>query len=156
MSSIFNDPNAPIGGWLRDRTPEEEDGHASVAVSKPKPDTREAVQKATAFFHKTPEGNEPDWAAMLLAANNQTEKFKIRAAREAYAEEKQFQLFQKRQDEQKAHIATVLSSPNRNKFFYEALSQNDPKTYYSVQCQRQMKSDKAVLGLGWFLKGPSK
>ena len=118
-----------------------------------KPDTRDAVQKAASQFHKAPEGGEPDWAGMLLNAKNQTEKFKIRAARDAWIEEQRFQKFQQAQDDHKTHIAEVLRTPLRNKAFYDNLKVSDPKVYYSVEAQRQMKTDKATMGLSFHLKG---
>lgn len=118
-----------------------------------KPDPRDKLTKAASQFHKAPEGGEPDWAGMLLNAKNQTEKFKIRAARDAWIEEQRFQKFQQAQDDHKTHIAEVLRTPLRNKAFYDNLKVSDPKVYYSVEAQRQMKTDKATMGLSFHLKG---
>lgn len=117
-----------------------------------KPDPRDKLTKAASQFHKAPEGGEPDWAGMLLNAKNQTEKFKIRAARDAWIEEQRFQKFQQAQDDHKTHIAEVLRTPLRNKAFYDNLKVSDPKVYYSVEAQRQMKTDKATMGLSFHLK----
>ena len=116
-------------------------------------DNRDKVTKAAERFHKAPEGSEPDWAGMLLNAKNQTEKFKIRAARDAWIEEQRFQKLQQAQEAHKQHIASVLQTPHRNKVFWDNLKVNDPKVYYSVEAQRQMKTDKATMGLRFHLKG---
>lgn len=118
-----------------------------------KPDTRDKLTKAASQFHKAPEGGEPDWAGMLLNAKNQTEKFKIRAARDAWIEEQRFQAFQQAQDAHKVHIAEVLRTPHRNKAFYDNLKVSDPKVFWSTECQRQMKTDKATMGLAFHLRG---
>lgn len=118
-----------------------------------KPDTRDKLTKAASQFHKAPEGSEPDWAGMLLNAKNQTEKFKIRAARDAWIEEQRFQKFQQAQEAHKVHIADVLRTPHRNKAFYDNLKVSDPKVFWSTECQRQMKADKATMGLAFHLRG---
>lgn len=117
------------------------------------PDTRDAVTKAAEHFHKAPDAGEPDWQGMLLRAKDQTEKFKIRSARDAWIEEQRFQKFQQAQDTHKGHIASVLQTPHRNKVFWDNLKLNDPKVYYSVEAQRQLKTDKSVMGLSFHLKG---
>lgn len=120
----------------------------------PKPtDNRDALTKAASHFHKAPDNGEPDWQAMLLNAKNGTEKFRIRAARDAYQEEVKFNQAQARQDAEAAHIASVLATPNRNKFFWENLKKTDPRTFYSVEAQRQQKADKGRMGLAFHLKG---
>lgn len=120
----------------------------------PKIDRRDKVTKDASFFHKQQgEAGEPDWAGMLLNAKDSTEKYKIRAARDAYQEEKRFNQFQQRQDVERAHIASVLATPVRNKVFWENLKRTDPRTFYSVEGQRQQKADKASMGLGFYLKG---
>jgi hypothetical protein len=124
------------------------DGAASA-----KPDTRDKLTKAASQFHKAPDGGEPDWAGMLLNAKDQTEKFKIRAARDAYNEEKRFQHFQQQQAAHQAHIAEILRTPHRNKTFYDNLKVSDPQVFWSTECQRQMKTDKATMCLSFHLKG---
>lgn len=118
-----------------------------------KPDTRDTVQKTASFFHKAPDTGEPDWQGMLLRAKDQTEKFKVRAARDAWIEEQRFQKFEAAQQAHKVHIASVLQTPHRNKVFWDNLKVNDPKVYYSVEAQRQLKTDKATMGLSFHLKG---
>lgn len=122
----------------------------------PKVDNRDALTKAAEKFHRAPDNGEPDWAAMLLAAKNGTEKMRIRLARDAYEEEVRFTQAQARQDAEAAHIASVLATPNRNKFFWENLKKTDPRTYYSVQAMRQLKADKAQMGLAFHLRGGGK
>lgn len=124
------------------------------AESTPKSDNRDALQKAAAYFHKPPEGNEPDWNGMLLNAQTMTEKFKIRAARDAYQEEQKFIHLQQVQAAEQARITEVLKSPLRNKQFYENLKQTDGRAYFSVEVQRQMKADKQQMGLAFHLKNP--
>jgi len=120
----------------------------------PTVDNRDKLTRAAEFFHKTPaNGDEPDWQAMLLNAKNGTEKFKIRAARDAYKEEVKFNQHQARQDAERAHVAEVLRTPHRNKAFYDALKINDPRAFWSTECQRQQKADKAQMGLAFHLKG---
>lgn len=123
-------------------------------VTPPKTDNRDKLTKAASHFHKQQgEAGEPDWQAMLLNAQNGTEKFRIRAARDAYEEEKKFNQHQQRQDAERAHVAAVLATPNRNKFFYDQLKVNDPRVFWSTECQRQIKTDKANMGLAFHLKG---
>lgn len=122
----------------------------------PKTDNRDPLTRAASHFHKQPDNGEPDWQAMLLNAKNGTEKFKIRAARDAYKEEVKFNQHQARQDAERAHVAEVLRTPVRNKAFYDNLKINDPRAFWSTECQRQMKTDRAQMGLAFHLKNGGK
>ncbi len=97
---------------------------------------------------------EPDWAGMLLNAKDSAEKFRIRSAREAYQAEIKWQAHLAQQTAQEARTKAVLSTPTRNKDFYANLQRNDPRVYWSTECQRQMRSDKATMGLAFHLKNP--
>ena len=124
---------------------------------KPKIDTRDRFQKNASAFHQaragSEAGGEPDWQGMLLNAKDMAEKFRIRSAREAYQEEVKFQRMNQVMQAEKARIAEVLRTPIRTKSFYADLQKNDGAAYWSVEVQRQMKADKATLGLAFHLKG---
>lgn len=122
----------------------------------PKTDNRDPLQKAAALFHKPTEGSEPDWQALLLNAKDGAEKMKIRSARETYQAEQKFIAFQEAQAAEQARIEQVMKSPGRNKQFYEELQRNDPRAYWSVPVQRQIKADRAKMGLSYYLKSPTK
>ncbi|MBT9540381.1 hypothetical protein [Thiobacillus sp.] len=121
----------------------------------PKIDTRDKLAKNASAFHQTKAVNngEPDWAGMLLNAKDMAEKFRIRSAREAYVAEVKYQRMNEIMQAEKARIAEVLRTPIRNKSFYAELQRNDAPAYWSVEVQRQMKTDKAQLGLAFHLKG---
>ena len=123
---------------------------------KPKTDTRDKLAKNASAFHQArvgDNGGEPDWAGMLLNAKDMNEKFRIRSAREAYVAEVKYQRMNEIMQAEKARIAEVLRTPIRNKSFYADLQKNDGPAYWSVEVQRQMKADKATLGLAFHLKG---
>lgn len=119
-------------------------------------DNRDPLQKAAAKFHKPTEGSEPDWQALLLNAKDGAEKMKIRSARETYQAEQKFIAFQAAQAAEQARIEQVIATPLRNKQFYEELQRTDPRAYWSVPVQRQIKQDKATMGLSYHLKTPTK
>lgn len=98
------------------------------------------------------ESAEPDWQGMLLQAKNERAKWTIRAARDSWKDEQRINSLMQMQAEQEAHIQAVIQRPNRNKDFYKDLQTNDPRTYWSVPCQRQMRNDKATMGLAFHLK----
>lgn len=89
---------------------------------------------------------------MLLQAKTARAKWEIRAARETWQDEQRTKTMMQMQAEQEAHIDEVIKRPNRNKQFYDDLRINDPRAYWSVPCQRQMKADKANMGLAFHLK----
>lgn len=127
-----------------------------VAV-KPKADTRDKLAKNASAFHQarvgSEAGGEPDWQGMLLNAKDMNEKFRIRSAREAYVAEVKYQRMNEIMQAEKARIAEVLRTSIRNKSFYADLQRNDAPAYWSVEVQRQMKTDKAQLGLAFHLRG---
>jgi hypothetical protein len=95
---------------------------------------------------------EPDWQGKLLKAKDGREKMQIRAAREAWQDEQRTKVMLQQQAELEAHIAEVIQRPARNKLFYEDLRVNDPRAYWSVPVQRQMKTDRQAMGLSFHLK----
>lgn len=124
-------------------------------VVKAKTDTRDALSKATSHFHRAPEGNEPDWRGQLLNAKNEREKWAIRAAKEAWQAEQKLAAHQAAQTVMNSRIEAATKAPvTRNKGYWEALQRSDGRVFWSVECQRQMKADKATLGLSWYSKAP--
>lgn len=119
--------------------------------TKPK-DTRDAVAKAAERFHVAPTNGEPDWQQMLLAAKDQPEKWRIRAAKEAYESDKKFQAHQKAMDDQQNKIAAYLATPTRNKAFYDKLQKEDPRAYWSTEIQKAKQNDRKIQGLHFHLK----
>ena len=116
--------------------------------------TSKALKLAEQFHANTHQGNssEPDWQAMLYQAKTERAKWEIRAARETWQDEQRTKTMMQMQAEQEAHIDEVIKRPNRNKQFYDDLRINDPRAYWSVPVQRQMKSDKSNMGLAFHLK----
>lgn len=99
---------------------------------------------------------EPDWTGMLLQAKTEPAKWKIRAARDAYKEEQRYKAVERQMAEQDAHNESVIKQPNRNKEFYDDLRVNDPRAYWSVPVQKQMRNDKQTMGLSYHLKNRGK
>lgn len=116
--------------------------------------TAKAMGLAAQLHANTHEGTngEPDWVGLLMQAKTERAKWTIRAARDSWKEEQRYKAVASQMAEQDAHIEEVIRRPNRNKAFYDDLRINDPRTYYSVPCQRQMRNDKSSMGLGYHLK----
>lgn len=96
--------------------------------------------------------SEPDWQGMLLSASGGIEKMKIKEAKAAWQEEQKYKANLEVQAATDQRIAAIKNMPNRNKAFYERLQREDGRVYWSVEVQRQMKMDKAALGLNFFSK----
>lgn len=116
----------------------------------------ETVQNLTTIFHNNnvaAERTEPDWAGKLLKAKNEREKWDIRNARDAWQEEAQHILHQARHDDQDKQVSEVMKTPtqNRNEEFYNGLKDRG-NLYFYPRIQRQMRADKALLKLGFYLK----
>lgn len=105
--------------------------------------------------HQANPNGEPDWNDLLLNAPNMAEKFRIRAAKAAWAEELRFITHQKVQEHEQAHRANVLNATpvgERTEQWWRQLSQTEPRVYWSVEAQRQRRADKQQLGLNFYSK----
>jgi hypothetical protein len=105
-----------------------------------------------------PEGTngEPDWVGLLMQAKTERAKWTIRAARDSWKEEQRYRAVASQMAEQDAHNESVIKQPNRNKEFYDDLRVNDPRAYWSVPVQKQMRNDKQTMGLSYHLKNRGK
>ena len=114
-----------------------------------------AVKELTTIFRdNTPtDPHEPDWQRQLSQAKSQREKWEIRNARDAWQAENQHKISQAMQDDHDRQITELLKTPiqSRNKQFYDSLKERG-SVYYDPRIQRQMRSDKSSLKLGFFLK----
>jgi hypothetical protein len=115
----------------------------------------QAVEELTTIFHNnTPsDPTEPDWQDRLLHAKSEREKWDIRNAREAWQAENHRKFNQQRQDDHDRQIDELLKTPahKRNKEFYDSLKAKG-SVFYDPRIQRQMRSDKSTLKLGFYLK----
>jgi len=96
--------------------------------------------------------SEPDWAGLMLQCTSGIEKMKIKEAKAAWQEEQKWKAHLEAQAAMDARIQQVKQTQNRNKAFYENLSRIDGRVYWSTEVQRQMKADKAAMGLNWHSK----
>lgn len=99
---------------------------------------------------------EPDWVGLLMQAKTERAKWTIRAARDSWKEEQRYRAVASQMAEQDAHNESVIKQPNRNKEFYDDLRVNDPRAYWSVPVQKQMRNDKQTMGLAYHLKNRGK
>jgi hypothetical protein len=95
---------------------------------------------------------EPNWHQMLLRAANESEKFRIRAARDTWQAEQKQQAHQKQMAADQARVDALQSVHIRNKSFWDALQRTDGRVYWSPAAQRLMREDKKNQGLGFFSK----
>lgn len=95
---------------------------------------------------------EPNWTQMLLRAENQAEKHRIRVARDAWQDEQKHRAHQAQQAADAARIDALKNVAIRNKAFYDQLMRTDGRVYWSTEVQRMMRADKAAQGLGWYSK----
>lgn len=114
-----------------------------------------SVQDLTATFHSNSaltDSKEPEWHAKLLAAKSEQEKQEILNARAAWQEEAQFIVHKARLEEHQVVVDAVLSVPvtQRTKQYYDSLELGS--LYFDPRIQKQMRSDKQTLNLGFYLK----
>ena len=88
----------------------------------------------------------------MLQCTSGIEKMKIKEAKAAWQEEQKWKAHLEAQAAMDARIQQVKQTQNRNKAFYENLSRIDGRVYWSTEVQRQMKADKAAMGLNWHSK----
>lgn len=144
----FSQPKAAADSIFKTHEVKQENRHDARGTG-----TAKALKLAEQFHANThQETSEPDWQAMLYQAKTERAKWEIRAARDTWQDEQRSNAMMQMQAEQEAHIQEVIQRPGRNKQFYDDLRINDPRTYWSVPCQRQMKADKANMGLAFHLK----
>lgn len=96
--------------------------------------------------------SEPDWQGLLLQCVSGLEKMKVKEAKAAWQDEQKHKANLEVQAATDQRIAAIKTMPNRNKAFWENLRITDGRVFWSVEAQRQMKADKAALGLNFFSK----
>ncbi|HRK77755.1 MAG TPA: hypothetical protein PLQ95_04380 [Thiobacillus sp.] len=146
----FSQPKAAADSIFKTHEVKQENRHDSRGAT-----TAKAVGltlQLHAIRHQGSDSGEPDWQGMLLQAKTGRAKWEIRAAREAWQDEQRTKAVMQVMAEQDAHNQEVIQRPNRNKEFYDDLRMNDPRAYWSVPVQRQMKTDRANMGLAFHLK----
>lgn len=116
--------------------------------------TEKAIGLAKQFHSNTHQetGGEPDWNRLLLEAEGGIAKMKVREAKDLWQQEQRWKAHLEQQAAQQERIDQVKKTPNRNQAFYSELQKNDPRSYWSTDIQRQMRADKAALGLYWHMK----
>lgn len=144
----FSQPKAAADSIFKTHEVKQENRHDTRGKATEK--VAGLAQQLHAISHQ--ESGEPDWQGMMLQAEGGIAKMKIKEAKAAWQDEQKWKAHLEAQAAMDARIQQVKQTPNRNKAFYENLSRTDGRVYWSTEVQRQMKADKAAMGLYWHSK----
>lgn len=144
----FSQPKAAADSIFKTHEVKQENRHDTRGTATAK--AAGLAQQLHAISHQ--ESGEPDWQGMLLQCTSGIDKMKVKEAKAAWQDEQKYKAHLEAQAAMDARIAAIKTMPNRNKAFYERLQREDGRVYWSTEVQRQIKADKAAMGLGWHSK----
>lgn len=144
----FSQPKAAADSIFKTHEVKQENRHDSRGATTAK--AAGLAQQLHAISHQ--ESGEPDWQGMMLQCTSGIDKMKVKEAKAAWQDEQKYKAHLEAQAAMDARIAAIKTMPNRNKAFYERLQREDGRVYWSTEVQRQIKADKAAMGLYWHSK----